>query len=76
VQVSGQSDFVAISAGSSHSLALKADGRVFSWGSNLSGQLGNGPLRTSQVTAVLVSEQSDFVAISGGVAHSLALKKI
>jgi len=73
VQVSEQSDFVAISAGGFHSLALKADGRVYAWGDNSYGQLGNGTL-TTQSIPVIVSGQSDFVAISAGVFHSLALK--
>lgn len=33
---------VTISCGSFHSLALDQDGRIFSWGSNLMGQLGQG----------------------------------
>jgi len=32
----------AIAAGSAHGLALKDDGTVWAWGSNQSGQLGNG----------------------------------
>lgn len=35
-------DVVAIGAGWSHSLALDASGRVWAWGSNTSGQLGDG----------------------------------
>ena len=36
------SGFTAISAGADHSLALKADGIVWSWGGNYHGQLGDG----------------------------------
>jgi alpha-tubulin suppressor-like RCC1 family protein len=36
------SSITAISAGGSHSLALKSDNTVWSWGSNTSGQLGTG----------------------------------
>jgi hypothetical protein len=58
----GLNSVVAIAAGDSHSLALKADGTVVAWGSNGSGQ------RT--VPAGL----SGVVAIAAGGAHSLALK--
>jgi alpha-tubulin suppressor-like RCC1 family protein len=58
----GLSGVVAISAGDSHSLALKADGSVVAWGNNSDGQ--------STVPAGL----SGVVAISAGGAHSLALK--
>lgn len=41
-RLSGLSGVVAIAAGSTHSLALTADGRVWAWGYNRDGQLGNG----------------------------------
>jgi alpha-tubulin suppressor-like RCC1 family protein len=42
VPVAGLKDVTAISAGSNFSLALEADGSVWAWGRNSSGQLGNG----------------------------------
>jgi YD repeat-containing protein len=36
------SDVVAISAGTAHAVALRADGTLMTWGSNTYGQLGNG----------------------------------
>jgi alpha-tubulin suppressor-like RCC1 family protein len=63
----------SISAGTNHSLALKADGRVYAWGSGASGRLGDNTV-TSKSSPVLVVGQSDFVAISAGSTHSLALK--
>ena len=42
VQVSGLTDVVAIAAVGVHSIAAKRDGTVWTWGSNLYGQLGNG----------------------------------
>ncbi len=40
--VPGITDAVDVAAGSAHSLALLGDGRVLAWGSNISGQLGDG----------------------------------
>ena len=37
--------FIAVSAGSSHSLAVTADGAVWSWGYGSQGQLGHGDLQ-------------------------------
>ncbi|MFP2934455.1 RCC1 domain-containing protein [Pyxidicoccus sp. 3LG] len=40
--VPGVSDGVSVAAGDSHSLVLRGDGTVWAWGSNSSGQLGDG----------------------------------
>lgn len=42
--VNGLTGVVAISAGGNHTVALKWDGSVVSWGSNTYGQLGDGTL--------------------------------
>ncbi len=54
MQVSGLSGVVAIAGGYVHSLALKSDGTVWAWGSNYSGQLGDGTT-TNRSTPVEVS---------------------
>ncbi len=36
------SDVVDISTGQSHTVALKSDGKLYSWGANTNGQLGDG----------------------------------
>src|SRR5438093_1178119 len=63
----------AIAAGSSHSLALKVDSTVWAWGSNVSGQLGDGTT-TDPHPPVHVTGFSGVTAIAAGGAHSLALK--
>lgn len=52
----------AISGGSAHSLALKADGTVVAWGWNTAGQTN------------IPNEVSGVIAISAGLRHNLALK--
>ncbi len=64
----------AVAGGSFHSLALKNDGSVWSWGSNYSGQLGNGTNNESLVP-VQISLLSGVIAISSGREHSLALNE-
>ena len=76
----GGAELKAIAAGSSHSLALKADGTVLAWGDNTSGQLGDGTNDKSTIP-VQVEDPNDLSgflsgvnAIAVGWSHSLALK--
>jgi uncharacterized repeat protein (TIGR03803 family) len=62
-----------VSAGASHSMALKDDGTVWAWGLNTSGQLGNGTLVNKSVPT-LVNGLSGILAIDAGGYHSIALK--
>jgi len=73
----------AVSAGEGHSMALDANGYVYTWGDNQYGQLGNGrnepcsaPVRV--IAGMQNSEDpnsplSNIVAISAGHWHSLAI---
>ena len=69
----GLSDIVAVAAGVHFSLALRNDGRVFAWGSNTYGELGDGsgvyrasPAQVPGLTAVR--------SISAGSSSSFAIK--
>ena len=42
VQLSGFGDVIDVAGGMYHSLALKSDGTVWTWGNNVYGQLGDG----------------------------------
>jgi len=71
--------FIAIAAGGNHSLALKSDGTLYAWGSNLEGALGlqeeiftGFPLFAKAPTKV--NNDTDWTAIAGGGGHTLALK--
>ena len=64
---------VAVAAGDSHALALKADGTVVAWGTNSAGQLGDGTT-TASTTPVTVSGLTGVTAIAAGDSISYALK--
>jgi hypothetical protein len=67
--------FASVSAGLTHSLALDQDGNAWGWGSNGSGEVGDGTWGTDRwvPTAVRMPEGVTFKAISAGGYHSLAL---
>jgi alpha-tubulin suppressor-like RCC1 family protein len=75
-------DVVAVAGGGQHSLALRSDGTVWVWGSNVVGQLGDGAF-SDVSTPVRVPGLDQVIAISappaGGPysldgAHSVALR--
>lgn len=64
-----------VAGGSAHSVALKSDGTVWTWGSNAYGQLGvNSTTTPTSNTPVQVTGLSGITAIAAGGGHTLALK--
>jgi alpha-tubulin suppressor-like RCC1 family protein len=75
VAVSGSlSEVASVSSGSGHSLAVLSTGTVMAWGSNGSGELGNGTTTSSNVP-VKVSSITTATSASAGEGFSLALLK-
>jgi alpha-tubulin suppressor-like RCC1 family protein len=72
VEIQGLTGVIGIAAGGTHSVALKDDGTVWTWGDNQFGQLGNASTQSvsspQQVTAL-----SNVIDIAAGYAHSVAL---
>jgi alpha-tubulin suppressor-like RCC1 family protein len=62
-----------VATGHYSSIALEADGTVWTWGLNNFGQLGNGTTTTSTVP-VRVRGLTDVIRIAGARDHSLAVK--
>lgn len=76
---SGVAKVVQVSVGQNHMLALKDDGSVWAWGSNVAGGLGDGTT-TSSLTPIQVSTLTDVIAIAaegagGWTQYSLAVKQ-
>ena len=74
VQVAGLDRMVQISAGFLYVVALRADGTVWTWGSNSSGQLGIGAAADHVCLPTQVAGLSGITAIAAGGSHALALK--
>ncbi|MFZ5987290.1 MAG: putative Ig domain-containing protein, partial [Bacillota bacterium] len=67
------SDYSTVSGGGTHSVFLKSDGTVWSWGNNWRGQLGDGTVKNKN-KRVQVSGVKGIKAISAGAEHTVALK--
>lgn len=72
---------ISIAASSFSAVALKKDGTVWTWGNNVSGQLGNGTFENSGIPVQVITSSgaplTDIVSISttSGAGGVMALKK-
>jgi alpha-tubulin suppressor-like RCC1 family protein len=76
-QVPGLTGVTAVAAGSTHSLALRSDGTVWAFGSNLYGELGtstNSGTGNPTPTPTLVPGLTGVTVVAAGGLHSLALR--
>ncbi|MGW4160730.1 RCC1 domain-containing protein [Streptomyces sp. NPDC004788] len=64
---------IAVDAGYNHSVALSADGTVWAWGDNETGQLGDGTF-VNRSAPVRVGSLTGVTAVSAGRLHTLALR--
>jgi alpha-tubulin suppressor-like RCC1 family protein len=74
VAVSGLTTVAALAAGCDHSLAVRSNGTVQSWGADLFGQLGDDSALVSRRTPVVVAGLSGVIAVAAGDGFSLALR--
>ncbi len=72
VAVAGGHTFKQMAAGAGHMCGLTTVGKVFCWGANGSGELGNGQ-RTSSATPVPAAPALTFASISGGSEYTCGI---
>ena len=67
---------IAVAGGEQHSMALDGKGRVYTWGDNTYGQLGQGAFGGNSTKALSIAKlPSDIIAIAAGGYHCFALEK-
>ena len=67
-------DVVSASAGADFTVALKADGTLWMWGSNIDGQLGTGQAtEVLQTQPVQVPLNGAVLAVAAGTGHTVAI---
>jgi alpha-tubulin suppressor-like RCC1 family protein len=75
--VGSDSDWSGIAVGSSHSLAIKTNGTIWSWGRNTWGQLGLGyslPYTIGVTAPMRIGNDTDWRFISSGIDHGIGIK--
>jgi alpha-tubulin suppressor-like RCC1 family protein len=72
--VGGFTNWIQISAGFGHSVGLQADGTIWTWGTNGSGQLGDNSTSNRSSPVSVVGGFVNWTQISGGGYHTLALR--
>ena len=71
-KVAGLTDATALAANGQHACAVRADGSLVCWGSNATGQLGDGTLVNRAQPAAVVGLQQ-VSAVAAGLSHTCAL---
>lgn len=72
--VGGFTDWIHLAAGSDFSLAIRANGTLWSWGNNTFGKLGSNSTTNRSSPGSVVGGFTDWVQADSGVQHTAALR--
>jgi alpha-tubulin suppressor-like RCC1 family protein len=67
-------DWIQVSAGDFHSLGVRANGTIWSWGNNTNGRLGDNTSTFRLSPVSIVGGFTDWIQVSAGGGHSLGLR--
>jgi hypothetical protein len=67
-------DWCGVSGGGIHTAAIKTSGELWSWGSNVCGQLGDGTVTQRCSPIREISSSTDWCQVSAGCIHTAAIK--
>jgi alpha-tubulin suppressor-like RCC1 family protein len=76
IQVGTDNNWLTVSAGAVHTLAVKTTGTLWAWGDGQFGQLGNGIFNSATPNLTQIGTATDWVDVSAGNRFSLAIKNI
>ncbi|NBV24628.1 MAG: hypothetical protein EBS05_22250 [Proteobacteria bacterium] len=74
VPIGNATNWVMITAGDNHTMALRRDGTLWGWGYNFFGELGDGT-GASQSTPVQISNETNWQTVVAGNDYTMALKR-
>lgn len=72
--VGGFTDWIQVSVGSYHQGGIRANGTAWGWGYNANGQLGDGSIVQKSSPVSVVGGFNDWIQISAGEQHNLAIR--
>ena len=75
-QIGTDTDWIIVSAGGVHTLVIKEDNSLWSFGSNSSGATGLGTTTGNALTPTQVGTSTDWLDVAAGIGHSLTLKYV
>ena len=76
IQVGGDRDWVFVSTGQGHSCGIRSPGRLYCWGRNTDGQIGQGDIQPQQFRSpTQVGADADWVEVSAGQGTTCARKR-
>ncbi len=70
----GGSNWKQVSTGGLHTVAVKTDGTLWTWGYNRDGQLGNASTTIRDTPVTTFSGGTDWKQVEGGCTHTVAIK--
>jgi len=70
----GGTNWKQVSAGNSHTSAIKTDGTLWTWGSGNAGRLGNAVLTNTSTPVTTFAGGNNWKQVSSGASHTAAIK--
>ena len=74
IQVVTATNWASVSAGESHTVAIRTDGTLWAWGNRLNGRIGQGGTSGSQTTPIQIGAATNWATVSAGISHTVATR--